>query len=61
MTRNLLKATVDLYIASREPYMQASFQRTYDNGNACDHTHQMASVVRAGIGKGKIFLAHTLS
>ena len=57
MTRNLLKATVDLYIASREPYMQASFQRTYDNGNACDHTHQMASVVRAGIGKGKIFTA----
>lgn len=57
MTSNLLKACVDVYISSKEPYMQASFQRTYDNGIATDHTHQFASVVRAGMEKGKVFTA----
>ena len=37
--------------------MQASFQRTYDNGIATDHTHQLASVVRGGMEKGKVFTA----
>ena len=45
------------YIETREQYLQASFQRTYDDGNAADHTHKFANVIRAGNQKGRIFTA----
>lgn len=54
---NLLKAVFTSYIETREDYLQASFQRTYDEGNSGDHTHKYSNKVRAGLRPGRVFTA----
>lgn len=55
LTVNLVKAAIITYFDSREDYMQASFQNTYDEGTAADHVHKYAYAVRAGNRKGRVF------
>lgn len=54
---NLLKACLRSYMRANEHYFQISFQMHYDDGNAGDHTHKMANLVRSSGRRGKVFTA----
>ena len=45
------------FMELHEPYLQASFQVRYDEGNTADHTHKYAKVIKASGRKGRVFTA----
>ena len=47
LTWQLVKRIFVQFMDLHEPYLQASFQLRYDEGNTADHTHKYAKEIKA--------------
>jgi hypothetical protein len=57
LTNTLMKVVFSSFMKVTEPYMQASFQMSIDEGLAMDHTHKFSNSIYVSGRSGRVFTA----
>jgi hypothetical protein len=57
LTNTLMKVVFSSFMKVTEPYMQASFQMSIDEGLAMDHTHKFSNSIYVSGCSGRVFTA----